>query len=113
MAHDPRWPMHLRLGGRQARSLALFDNEMAAIAALPRKGRGTHAIAGAPPRGGQPRAAGAETVPASVDPAWHSNIAATENEHRRNKALVKRGVTAHSAAESGRVETADVWQLAG
>ena len=40
--------------------LALFDNPVAAIAALRRKGRGMNAIAGHQPRGDQPRDAGVE-----------------------------------------------------
>jgi hypothetical protein len=39
--HDPRWPEHRRklAAAQEARRMTLFDNEVAAIVALRRKGR--------------------------------------------------------------------------
>jgi hypothetical protein len=41
VAHDPRWPEHRRklAAAQQVRRMMLFDNEVAAIVALRRKGR--------------------------------------------------------------------------
>ncbi len=41
VAHDPRWPEHRRklAAAQEARRMTLFDNEVAAIVALRRKGR--------------------------------------------------------------------------
>ena len=41
VAHDPRWPEHRRkpAAAQEARRMMLFDNEVAAIVALRRKGR--------------------------------------------------------------------------
>ena len=41
VTHDPRWPEHCRklAAAQEARRMTLFDNEVAAIVALRRKGR--------------------------------------------------------------------------
>jgi len=41
VAHDPRWPEHRRklAAAQEAKRMTLFDNEVAAIVALRRKGR--------------------------------------------------------------------------
>ena len=41
VTHDPRWPEHRRklAAAQEARRMTLFDNEVAAIVALRRKGR--------------------------------------------------------------------------
>ena len=41
VAHDPRWPAHRRklAAAQEAKRMTLFDNEVAAIVALRRKGR--------------------------------------------------------------------------
>ena len=41
VAHDPRWPAHRRklAAAQEAKHMTLFDNEVAAIVALRRKGR--------------------------------------------------------------------------
>jgi hypothetical protein len=48
VAHDPRWPEHRRklAAAQEARRMMLFDNEVAAIVALHRKGRTFSYIAG-------------------------------------------------------------------
>ena len=41
VAHDPRWPEHRRklAAAQEAKRMTLFDNELATIVALRRKGR--------------------------------------------------------------------------
>ena len=48
VANDPRWPVHRRklAAAQEAKRMTLFDNEVAAIVAMRKKGRNFEYIAG-------------------------------------------------------------------